>query len=587
MWSYFRHKPTVFLAILLALWAVLGLVSALNSELSGAESYLWFVAQELDLGYVDTSPLTALFVWLGVAFAGDTVLGVRMFFALALPLSVWIFYFVVRRNGENRLRGVLIYLLVAVSLPLFQIYGLLASQEICFILTTSLTLLAYDRYVEGRGVVRGLFLGASFALLLLSSSMGVFVIISILVSRPKILLTWRFYLALLFAAVLLSPFIWWQFAHSWPDIGSFMQPTAQSANVSFWEVLLSIFMWFNPLLVVPFLVVVISRSKTNRVLEPMELTMRVMFWVFVTAMLIAAARGALTGSWITPICFSLIYVLCGSAGRKAATRRYLAIFCSVSGIVLFLLRGLFMVDPSIAGNMGLAHNGERCAAVADTLERLGVERLVLQNDERNASAINFYTSMPATALASPYGHSSQYIERLDSKDLLGRSVAVEIGDPALRAIRSDSLAISFLELSLGSPSRKAYVAVERNFVPTYDVRIEIETFPRKVLTGSRIAMLLKIENPYPYDLPIGSMSGREIILLLKELPAGGYSRIPLPFKSQTLRALSRTIITTTVQIPTIETGDYSLMLSIERYPLASTPNSEAYPLQIVNPKSRI
>lgn len=587
MWSYFKHKPTALLVILLALWGGLGVVWAMISELSGSETYLWFVAQKLDFGYVDTSPLTAIFIWLGVAFGGQTAIGVRLLFTIALPLALYIFYFVVRRNSKKNVGLVVIYLLVAFSLPLLQIYGMFASEDICFILTTSLTLWAYDRYIAEQGATRGLLLGTSFALLLLSSSMGVFVLASILICRPKILLTWRFYAALLFAALLLSPFIWWQFVNSWPNFDTFMQPTIKSTNISFWEGLLSVFIWFNPLLVAPFLAVIVSRSKNGRVVEPMEMTMRVMFWVFLVAMLIAASRGALTGSWITPICFSIIYVLSSSAARNLFSRRYVAIFCSVSCIVLFLLRGLFMIEPSTAQNLGLVNNHHSSRTIADTLRTLGVEHLVLQNDERNASAINFYTSIPTTALASAYGHSSQYAKRLDSKELIGRSVAIEIGDAVRQTMREDSLPINFIELSLGSPYRKAYVVVEHDFNPTYDVRIEIETFPRKVLTGSRIAMLLKIDNPYTYSLPIGGASKREIILLVKEIQTGKYARVSLPFKAQTLGALARTIITTTVQIPTLETGNYHLTLSIERYPLASTPNSKVYPLQIVNPKSRI
>lgn len=315
--------------------------------------------------------------------------------------------------------------------------------------------------------------------------------------------------------------------------------------------------------------------------------MRLLFWLFLAVILLAAVRGADLGVWITPVVLSVLYVLICAATTRQGLRRYLLVFCSCTGVAFVLLRAMIIIEPQTASKLELDDNSIVARAAADTLQKAGVETLILQDDAHNASIMNLYTSMPTSTVGSIYGQTSVYDTRAQEQRLTGHCVAVEISTHARLSTTPDSLALLYTLVELGAPERSAYLTIVPDYHSLRDVRIEVETLPRKVLTASRIALLLKITNPYPYDIEIGQEKGTVLNIYLRELPLGKYTHVPVPFKSQTLFAHSTINIASTITIPTVNTAQYSLGLVLERYPIAASYNSTISLINIVNPKSRI
>lgn len=582
MLKHFKYRPSALLISLIGVWTLLNVAAAVSSDLSGAEAYLWYASRELAWGYVDLSPLAVFFAWLGVSFAGGGELGVRLFFVLLQGAALYLFYRVASRSTPTT-QGVWLYFVMAFSVPLLQIYGLFASTEIIFLFATTITLWAFDGYLTKSGWPRQWLLGLGFAMLVAASPAGIFVVLAILIANPRVLVSWRFYAAGAVAGVLLTPIVWWQVENGWPMVANFMPMTSLGGWGAVGRAVLTLLTWFNPFLLIPFLVLITRRGRV----EPMERTMRILFWLFLAVILLAALRGADLGVWITPVVLSVLYVLICAATTRQGLRRYLLVFCSCTGVAFVLLRAMIIIEPQTASKLELDDNSIVARAAADTLQKAGVETLVLQDDANNASIMSLYTSMPTSTVGSIYGQASVYDTRANEQRLTGHCVAVEISSHARLSTTPDSLALLYTRVELGAPERTAYLVIVPDYHSLRDVRIEIETLPRKVLTASRIALLLKITNPYPYDIEIGQDKGTVLNIYLRQLPLGKYTRVGVPFKSQTLFAHSTISIASTITIPTVQTAPYSLGLVLERYPLAICYNSPISSLHIVNPKSRI
>lgn len=582
MLKHFKDRPNTLLLSLIGVWTLLNVAAAVAGDLSGAEAYLWYAARELEWGYIDLSPLAVFFAWLGVNFAGGCAFGVRLFFVLLQGAALYVFYRVASRSTPTT-QGIWLYFTIAFSVPLLQIYGLFASTEIIFLFATTITFWSFDGYLRNDGWGRQGLLGLGFAMLVAASPAGIFVVLAILIANPRVLVSWRFYAAGVVAGVLLTPIVWWQVENGWPAVVNFMPITSLGGVGAVGRGLLTMFTWFNPFLLVPFLVLITRRGRV----EPIERTVRVLFWLFLAVIFLAAVRGADLGVWITPVVLSVLYVLMSAATTRQGLRRYLLVFCSCTGVAFVLLRAMIIIEPQTASVLELDDNSIVARAAADTLRARGVETLVLQDDAHNASIMSLYTSMPTSTVGSIYGQASVYDTRANEQRFTGHCVAVEISSHARLSTTSDSLALLYTRVELGAPERTAYLAIVPDYHSLRDVRIEIETLPGKVLTASRIALLLKITNPYPYDIEIGQANGTVLNIYLRQLPLGKYTRVGVPFKSQTLFAHSTISIASTITIPTVQTAAYSLGLVLERYPLAVSYNSSISSLHIVNPKSRI
>lgn len=586
MFKYIKQHPYTLSAILFALWAVINIIHAATADLSGAEASMWYAAKNLDWGYVELSPLAALMTWLGVGLDGNTPLAVRLIFTLSEPLALWLFYRVASQ-GRASIGSAVTYFLIAFSLPLLQIYGLFASSQITFFLAVAICLWAVNRYEKKANWANIALLSVALALLLTASATGVFLIIALIAAHPKRLLSWRSYAIVLLTALLLWPLIVWQAQNSWPVMESFLNPIEQEPGLGVAKVAWSIFMWFNPLILVPFLAVLFVKGQKNaKTSSPMEHTMRVVFWVYVGVMLLASWRGAKNGLWITPICFSMLYVLSVRAKFSLGLARYLRTVGLVTTIVFLGFRAMLFAEPAMAEPLGVIHTEPLSRAAADTLAAHQVERLALKDDKRNAALMNFYTKTHTLSLPSIYGEPNQYHKHTTNNDLSGRRVAIEVSDSAKNAVPKDSLNMIFLPLELGAPRRTAYVTIQDNYAPTEAITIQVETLPRKVLTGSRIGLLLRIYNPYSFAVDFGQKQLHKVVACFREKPLGKVSIINLPIKAQRVEPLSSIVIATTAQMPIVTTGSYWLGFSLYRDPFAPCFNSKIFTIDIINPKSK-
>lgn len=149
----------LLLAVTLPLLAVKVLVSALL-ELTSVESYLWVCAQHPALAYTDYPGMSPWLIQLSTAMFGHGEAGLRALSMLCGPVSAWLLSrTALRLYGPREATWALA---LGMLLPLFLVYGTIATPDAPLLLFWSATLWAFTRALQGAPAwwfLSGLFLG--------------------------------------------------------------------------------------------------------------------------------------------------------------------------------------------------------------------------------------------------------------------------------------------------------------------------------------------------------------------------------------------------------------------------------------------
>jgi dolichol-phosphate mannosyltransferase len=197
----------------------LRLVYSAEIELLPEETYYWNYARHLDIGYLDHPPLVAWLIHLGTRLFGDTEFGVR-FPALACGVVTSFFVYRLTRNAFGE-PSALLALMLAQALPFFFLSGMLMTPDAPLTAAWAASLYYLERaLVAGRGgawwgvgICMGLGLLSKYTIALLGIGAFIFMVVDPLSRRW--FRRWQPYAAILVAALLFSPVLFWNSQHGW------------------------------------------------------------------------------------------------------------------------------------------------------------------------------------------------------------------------------------------------------------------------------------------------------------------------------------------------------------------------------------
>jgi hypothetical protein len=187
------------------------------------ELYYIAAGRHLGFGYVDYPPLTAVMARLSTAVFGHSLVGLRVWAALAGATVVVLAGLIARELGGGRLAQVVTGLLVVCS-PLFLGSNSMLQTVSFDQLTWAVCLYLMARILArggsprlwlGLGVAFGVGLETKYTILLLA--LGLLAGLVVTAQRRSLGTPWP-WLAGLVAAALLAPNLAWQVAHGWPTI---------------------------------------------------------------------------------------------------------------------------------------------------------------------------------------------------------------------------------------------------------------------------------------------------------------------------------------------------------------------------------
>lgn len=584
--NYLRNNPNALVATMLSIWLVLNLLQAFFMELSNDEAYYWFVCRPLAWGFFDHPPMISLLTWLGIGVFGDTELGIRFFSLILQPLYLYLFWTLVRAEGGSSLRLAMSYCVVAFSVPLLQLYGFVATPDAALMMSVALTLWSYDRFTKNPTRWSSiLLLGLSFALMAYSKYHGALVVLLIILSNLRLLAQWRFWVSGAVALVLITPHLLWQMNHDWITVNYHLvsrNSEFQWGNVP--EYLLNVLATFGPFILPVFAYILYKYRRGTSQRPPLERALIYLAWGFFLFFLFSTKRGHVQPQWLIPAVFSMLYFLVRYCGQNPRTRRYVMLTSWIMGGLFVACRVFIMSYHGDAINYEIFNNRATYAAI----DSASMGRAMILSGKYSAGAkINFYAHDTTKCFARPslHGRDNQWsLLDLDTK-FYGQKVIQELNDQIQDQQRKLPPAKQqYPHFTL--TKTPIFFDTVNFYIPTHRVRIQAAAMPEKLLIKQLLAIDLIIDNPYHFDIPLSGTQAFKIVIQFKH-GRFFHQEVDLPITHNFLSAKGLTRVTTTVQVPELETGEYLVSFAIIRPRFDGWINSARTHMQIVNPKTRV
>lgn len=502
---YKKLEADQIVALWLIVWWIVNMVTAAASELANDEAYYHLFARNLEWGYFDHPPVTALLVWCGERFFGGEF-AVRFFFTLLQPAYLLLFWRMIRPSEASR-RDAGLYVMICASMLILQLYGFIAVPDGPLLFSSALFLLAFKRFTEDKKHA-WLWLGLSIGFMAYCKYQGALVLIFALLANVKWFLQRPKKIALLCASgvvalVTILPHLVWQYNHDWVSFAyhlSGRNGVFRLSNVT--EFLLNMAVVFSPF----FLPLWVQSFRKVKPATPFERTL----WLFPPAFILfftaSAVRGYVQPQWAIAAVFGLIWILFEYARRHKRTRRYVMCAGWVTIALIVLVRAELIWNPAgvkfeVFDNRS-SYN--RIAEIADG------RPVIFDSSYAVAAKYAFYNDTDEVFSQPNVNHrTSQWQFTDNDTKFAGREVLVQV-DPLQYITPSRSRTGELHGEKLANGKDFWYVVV-KDFRPTRKVSIEVGDFelPERVHAGDRFDFTLGISNPYPYDIEI---DGEEVLL---------------------------------------------------------------------------
>lgn len=525
--TYTRLGPDIVVVVWLIVWWGCNLLQGAFSELANDEAYYRMFAGQLAWGYFDHPPLTALLVHTGCTLAGGE-LGVRLLFTLLQPLYLYILWHLVRPADASRRDGELFVMIAGATLML-QLYGFLAVPDGPLLMTSALFLLTFRWFAEQR---RGtwLLMGVAMALMAYSKYHGALVVLFALAANPQLLKRPDLYLSGAMAGILLVPHLMWQYDHNWVSL---VYHLSGRNGVFRWNYVTdfaaNMLVVFNPL----FVPLYVQAWRNTQADDAVRRALRLFPVAFIGFFLLSACRGYVQPQWTIVAAFGLIYLLFDYARHHPRTRRYVMRAGWTTLAIVALVRLVMIFNP-----LHIRYEVFDNRASYGEIARIADGRPVIFRDRYSVAAqYMFYTGGEAYCQPNIYYRTHQWQLRDDDTRFAGREVVLETSP---RPASDTLLHTESVELTNG----KWFTwTVVDNFRPVRLVNILCETWPRNVQPGENLHLVLRMENPYSYDIEIGNETSLVLVArnrkrgieefstdVVATLPAGGSATVEVDFR---------------------------------------------------------
>lgn len=394
-----NKSKNIFL-ILLAVWFVVNMLQAVFMEMMSDEAYYGLFGKHLDWGYYDHPPMVALLVNLSsLVFSGN--LGIRFFTVLLQIGTLIIIWRIIDLENPGK-QNVITFFIIAASISLFSFYGVLATPDGPLLFFAALFLLAYKRFLRCQNWMTVLLLAFSMAAMVYSKYQAILVIAFTILSNLRLLRSSRFWLAGVFALVLLIPHIHWQVANDFPSLQYHLVDRSEGFKWSYLlEYIPNQLAVFNPLTIGAVAYIIITTKPSDQFEKTlyMQITGFIIFFFFI------ALRGHVEPHWTIPCSVPIIIILTEKCRIDPRYSRYVSRFI-LPTLLLFLAGRIFTLTDNKL-NRHLAFGGKEQEYRNLELDA-GDLPVVFSGAFQRPSLYTFFTGKEAVAISSLYSRQTQF-----------------------------------------------------------------------------------------------------------------------------------------------------------------------------------
>ncbi|HUX94154.1 MAG TPA: glycosyltransferase family 39 protein [Bacteroidales bacterium] len=412
-------KYNYFLAfrIFLILWLTFNLLQAGFTDLNNDEAYYWMYSQYPAWGYFDHPPMIAFMIGAGYQLFNNE-LGVRLLSVLFMAGSLIVIWKLID-DSDFKEANLKYFILLAIILPVFNIYGFIATPDSPLIFFSLLFLLAYKKFLEGESWSNMAFMGITMAAMMYSKYHAALFIIFVILSNPELLKKPLFYFASFLALILFIPHIYWQFENDFPSFRYHLVDRVSGLNPeNIPEYLGNLVAIQNPV-ILPLAVWLTFRIKAK---NKFDRALRFIFYGFMIFFLLASLRYRVQPQWTSLMAIPVFIIVFRSVDFKPVVAGTIKWGAYIMIPIFLIVRSALAFDfLPVAFLKDEFHDYKK--KVKEISDIAGDRPVVFTNSYQDPSVYTFYTGKFSHSLDNLNYRRTQYglwdfEEKLHGKEVL-------------------------------------------------------------------------------------------------------------------------------------------------------------------------
>ena len=565
-----KYSSESIFRVFLILWGVLNLIQALFTPLHNDEAYYWMFSQYPAWGYYDHPPMIAMMIRLG-GFIFRSEVGVRLLVILSQLIAMLVIWSMIGVEKRGKPVNALLIVLVFSIIPVLHMYGFLATPDSPLILFTVLVLYFYKRFLNDETWLNTFALGLMFACLMYSKYHGGLMIILLLLSNLRLLLSVRFLIASLFALALFAPHVIWQFNNDFPSLQYHLVDRVSGFDLAqVPEYLMNLLLIHNPF-VLPVFIWVLFKIKTR---DKFERSLIFIIYGFILFFFISSFRYHVEPQWTALIVVPFFLLVFNSDLIYTKFRYFRNLFLIMFPLFLFA-RIALMAD--ILPVPFLKKEFHRHRPWAEGIEKIAQGKpVVFTNAYQDPALYTFYTGNFAHSLDNKNYRKTQFDLWDFEEQLNGKEVCyvphflTEYYKSRLTPFElspGDTIWYTFFK-SFQSLQRKCAILEKENYTFSESADNNID---------------IKIFNPYPFTLDLVHPELPVVFQLafVKDGILQETRELPLPTELTTLAPGDTISFSQKISVNGIPEGEYSITIDVVPGILYDTYNSDFRKAMIV------
>ncbi|MEX0289167.1 MAG: ArnT family glycosyltransferase [Flavobacteriaceae bacterium] len=408
-----QKLPRLFIYLLGAVFLI-NLIQGYFTELIFDEAYYWYYAQNMAWGYFDHPPMVALLVKMS-SFFFEGELGVRF---MSCILSAGTIVFLWLSVDHPKKKDYIAHFFVLVfSMTLLNAYGFLTLPDTPLVFFTAVFLWAYKNFLKSPSALQAILVGCIMAALMYSKYHAVLVIVFVILSNYKLLLSKYAWLAVLVSLLCYSPHIFWLIEHDFVTLKYhlFERPNRayhfEDYTLGYFINLVAIFG-----LTFPWIYAAIYKTKvTDKFIKALlYLIYGVLIFFFISSF-----NRRIQTQWIIVISIPAVVLVYNYMLNHEGFRKWLWRMGIANILVLSFLRVGLVYEP-IFPIIYETHGNKKW--VSEIVAQAGNTPVIFENSYRNAPMYSFYSGNNSFSLNNIKYRQNQY--SIDSSEfkMQGRKV---------------------------------------------------------------------------------------------------------------------------------------------------------------------
>ena len=517
---------------------LLNLSQAFLTPIIGDEAYYWVYSQDLAWGYFDHPPMVALLIKLSSFMPG--VLGVRIFTVILSVATAYVLWCLVPEKNRKQAKSSLLFIGIYLAMPIAQLYGFITTPDVPLLFFFTLYLLALKRFSAKSNWQNTLFFSLTAALLIYSKYHGGILILLSVIFIPKLLKSWKTYLAGIFALIVITPHIYWQIENDFItfDYHLFQRTDGSFTFKNVGLYLLDAFGVLNPFLVLFFMVYAFKRKTSTLDGFYPKIVFGILGFFFLYAF-----RAQIEAHWVAAAFLPLILVLHDWAINNENIRKRIKPFVEISLAVLLLAR-LAVILPLPVNSEFHSQLGDFYSAIEKEAKDKPV---VFVNSYQKASKYTFYTGEEAMSYNNMYYRNNQYDIGNFDKNFNGKNVFVIFSWPSKRY---DSI-----QLTTGDSILTTTID---NFIVTSKLKATLSL--ESLQPNASDSLNMKLFNGHDYPVQLNTAHAEFRLILMKDEKI---KYVKLKHRQTEIQANDSLSFTATFATRELEKGNYTAFISFK------------------------